>query len=178
MSATNRGAVRRENDFYETPEYTINSLLSVLKMDSVNSFLEPCKGGGAIYDKINCDIKRFAEISKGVDYLTTSFLENRFWTNRYDLIITNPPFSLAKEFIEKSLIEGKSVWYLLRLNFLESKDRSDWWQDKLPTHLLTLSARPSFTGKGTDATGYAWFGWDKNNVCLLNPGIHVLPYNK
>lgn len=172
MSATNRGAKRRPNDFYQTPLYTVESLLKVLNLNKVNSFFEPCKGTGNIYNKIDILDKYYSEILENRDYLTTNLNKN------YDLIITNPPFTYAREFIEKSLKEANSVWYLLRLNFLESKDRADWWQDKEPTHLLVLSARPSFTGKGTDATGYAWFGWDYNNTCKLQPGIHVLPYLK
>jgi hypothetical protein len=173
MSATNRGAERKANDLYETPDYTIKSLFNALDLSKVHSFLEPCRASGRISDMIpNRVFKNWAEISEGVDYLTEEYDEY------FDLIVTNPPFSLAKEFIEKSLREGRSVWYLLRINFLESKDRAEWWQGKEPTHLLTLSARPSFTGKGTDATAYAWFGWDYASVCKLNPGIHVLPYYK
>lgn len=172
MSATNRGANRRPNDFYQTPDYTIESLFKVLDFNNIKSFFEPCKGVGNIYNEVDVPYKDYCELLENRDYLTAAL------NNRYDLIITNPPFTYAKEFVEKSLNEADSVWYLLRLNFLESKERYDWWQDKNPTHLLTLSARPSFTGKGTDATGYAWFGWDYNNTCKLQPGIHVLPYLK
>lgn len=174
MSATNRGKERNQNDFYITPEYTIDSLLDVLNLDDVNSFLEPCRGSGAIYNEIDVPVKSYCEILENKDYLTT------FWRpNTYDLIITNPPFSLAQEFLEKSLSEGWSIWYLLRLNFLGSKKRSEWWQNKSPTHLLPLSARPSFTNDGnTDATDYAWFGWDYSGICRFGPGTHVLPYNK
>lgn len=52
--------------------------------------------------------------------------------------------------------------FLLRTNFLESKKRFEWWQDKPPTKLYVLSKRPSFTGKGTDATSYSWFIWEKS----------------
>jgi len=172
MSATNRGSKRKTNDLYETPSYSIESLLNVLDLTKVRTFLEPCKASGNIYKKIDVPNKYWAELLEGKNYLTTMFKPN------VDLIITNPPFSLAQEFISKSLQEGKSVWYLLRINYLESLERHLWWQGKEPTHLLTLSARPSFTGKGTDATGYAWFGWDYAGICKLKPGIHILPYLK
>jgi hypothetical protein len=168
MSATNRGTVRNKNDFYPTPEYTIDSLLNVLNLHNNITFHEPCKGNGIIYNKINTPFKSYCELEEGIDYLITDNKE------KFDLIITNPPFSLAKEFINKSLNEANSIWYLLRLNFLGSQTRKDWWKDKMPTHLLVLSKRPSFTNKGTDATEYAWFGWDKINICKLNKGIHIL----
>jgi hypothetical protein len=49
---------------------------------------------------------------------------------------------------------------LLRLAFLESKRRFNFWQQYPVNKLYILSQRPSFTGKGTDATAYAWFVWD------------------
>lgn len=170
MSATNRGSKRHPNDFYSTPIYSTESLLNVLNLNNVQSFLEPCKGDGAIYDLINVPEKNFAEISLGINYFNEQY-------KNIDLIITNPPFSLAKDFLIKSLSEAKSIFYLLRLNYLGSKDRVSFWQNNKPTHVLVLSARPSFT-KGTDATEYAWFGWDHLGICKLDPGIHVLDYHK
>lgn len=171
MSATNRGSIRNPNDLYETPDYSVDSLLEVLDLNKVNSFLEPCKASGRIYNKLNLFDKDYCEIDEGRNYLTTIFPKKS-----KDLIITNPPFSLAQEFLEKSLQEANSVWYLLRLNFLGSKKRVEFWQKNLPTHLLVLSKRPSFAGNGTDATDYAWFGWDTSSICKLPPGIHVLDY--
>jgi len=168
MSATNRGTLRNENDFYPTPVYSVKPLLDLIDWSRVNSFLEPCQGNGAIYDLVDTPIKQWAEINKGIDYLTTSF-------SKRDLIITNPPFTLAKEFLAKSLTESDCVCYLLRLNYLGSSKRKPFW-DKIgtPDKLLVLSKRPSFTGKGTDATEYAWFCWDKSNLINLPNGIHIL----
>jgi len=46
---------------------------------------------------------------------------------------------------------------LLRTAFLESKKRYSFWQKHTLSGLYVLSQRPSFTGKGTDATSYAFF---------------------
>jgi len=151
MSATNRGAVRNKNDFYPTPQEPIEKILNEIDFSDVSHFFEPCRGGGAIFNHIKVD-KSYAELSEGIDYLTTDF--------NTDLIITNPPFSIALEFLEKSLKEAKTVVYLLRLNFMGSQKRKSFWQNNPPSHLFTLSKRPSFTGKGTDSTEYAWFVWD------------------
>lgn len=174
MSATNRGRKRNARDSYQTPKYTIESLLDVLDLTDVKSFIEPCKGDGNIYNMVNVPIKDYAEIEEGRDYLEYKPIQEKF-----DVLITNPPFTYAQEFIDKSLSESDSVWYLLRLNYLGSEKRSEWWYGKEPTHLLVLSARPSFIdGGGTDATEYAWFGWDHSNKCKLERGVHVLPYHK
>lgn len=93
------------------------------------------------------------------------FLKHDFGEEKFDLIIGNPPYSLALEFTEKCLSllsdEGKLV-FLLRTAFLESKKRYGFWQREPLSELYVLSKRPSFTGKGTDATSYSWFVWDKS----------------
>lgn len=168
MSATNRGTIRNENDFYPTPIYSVSPLLNLIKWDKVISFLEPCRGDGAIYNLVDTKVKQWAEINEGIDYLTTSFAKR-------DLIITNPPFTFAKEFLEKSLTESDCVCYLLRLNYLGSQARKPFWNKVgTPNKLLILSKRPSFTGKGTDATEYAWFCWDKSELINLPNGIHII----
>ncbi len=51
MSATNRGAKRREKDFYPTPRHVITPLLRHVDFTDALS-LEPCRGNGAIYDEL------------------------------------------------------------------------------------------------------------------------------
>ena len=52
---------------------------------------------------------------------------------------------------------------LLRLNYLGSITRHEWWKSSPPIAIHVLSKRPSFTGTGTDATDYGWFAWDKTD---------------
>ena len=195
MSSTNRGTNKVPHDAYMTPHEPITSLINVLNWSMVQAygFLEPCRGTGNIYNAIDAGWKQHAEISEGIDYLTTPF-EN------VDITITNPTFSLALEFLEKSLDESTSVIYLLRVNFLGSQKRKAFWQENRPTHLLTLSQRPKFAwacktkgcghtyppetkicdhcgGKvaaSSDSCEYAWFCWDRIGIVDLPAGIHVL----
>lgn len=178
MSATNRGSKRVESDFYATPLESIYALLD--NYDGIKSsdcILEPSAGNGNIikalrdrgYDNFIDAVElreeeRYNLIGKAdrvgiFNYLTESI------PYKYDVIIGNPPYSLAQEFIDKSLSllnpDGRLI-FLLRTNFLESKKRFAWWQDKLPSGLYVLNKRPSFTGKGTDATSYSWFIWSKS----------------
>lgn len=168
MSSTNRGADRMTNDMYPTPAATIDSLLAVMSIPNWASFHEPCRGNGAIYDKVQLADRTHCEIAEGIDYLSTDI-------GTVDLIISNPPFSLALEFLQKSLQEAGTVCYLLRLNFLGSQKRRAFWQANRPSHVLVLSKRPCFTGDGkTDSIEYAWFCWDRAGFVTLAPGVHVL----
>ncbi len=179
MSATNRGTIRNEADFYATPLDTVYAILdSVPYLDKAEFILEPSAGNGNIIKALRErningvsieamelreeereNLEALADVVTIGDFLKddTKYLE-------YDLIIGNPPYSFAQEFIDKSLkllAPGGRLIFLLRTNFLESKKRFTWWQDKIPSGLYVLSKRPSFTGKGTDATSYSWFIWEK-----------------
>ena len=178
MSATNRGAKRNEADFYATPLETVYSLLD--NYDGIGPediILEPSAGNGNviralrnrgyknIIDAIELrDTEKDNLIGLADNIEITNFLNLDPWHSRYHVIIGNPPYSLAQEFINKSLellAPGGRLIFLLRTNFLESKKRFEWWQDKIPSGLYVLSKRPSFTGKGTDATSYSWFIWER-----------------
>ena len=69
---------------------------------------------------------------------------------KYDLIIGNPPFNQAIEFVEKCLgllKPGGRLIFLLRTAFMESDQRFEFWQqeDHQLAGLYTLHKRPSFT---------------------------------
>lgn len=178
MSAKNRGAKIAPHEFYPTPRKAVESLIDEVRFGALHSaekFGDPCAGDGAImvpFVKNGITEPRqweWAEIREGRDYLDDGM------TGKADIIITNPPFSLATQFIDQSF-KGDPIFiaYLLRLNFWGSRKRRDWWQGKEPTHQFTLSERPSFTGKGTDATEYAWFVWDGLGLCKRPPGMYVI----
>jgi len=78
----------------------------------------------------------------------------------FDVVLTNPPFMLAQEVLEKSLKLAKVVALLLRLNYLESEKRASFLRDFVPD-VYVLPNRPSFIGGGrTDSIAYAWFVWN------------------
>ena len=86
---------------------------------------------------------------------------------KQDIIITNPPFNLALEIIQKALDDVKSGGYvimLLRLNFLETKLRKDFFDKYMPKYIFVHHKRMSFVdGKGTDSVAYAHYVWQKDN---------------
>src|SRR5437660_11738047 len=121
--------------------------------------LEPAAGRGAIVRVLQ---RAFPEavieqgdISTGQEFLTYPY------AGPYDLIITNPPYSFALDFVRRALplrAPCGAVIILERLNWLASQKRGPWM--RLHTLSLYVSPRrPDYTGDGGDATDYAWFVW-------------------
>ena len=162
MSRAKPISERNEYDFYATPEWCYEKLDFPFHL--FKPAHEPCRGDGRIVNflKDRGLAVTSTEIREGEDFFD--------WSEQTDLIFTNPPFSIAQEFIEHSLEHAKCVVMLLRINFLGSKKRYDFWKKNPASAMYVLTKRPSFTGKGTDATEYAWFVWQKEEY--VKPGIH------
>jgi hypothetical protein len=171
MSATNRGRVRRAYDFYETPEEVTREFLFEYFEGDFHVILEPCAGSGKMVKVLRDrfplawieanDIRDGSPIPYTNKRYTLDFLKMLKDDADYDLIFTNPPYSLAEEIITHALETWSkaTVVMLLRLNFLGSQKRKPFWDKHPVSEIYVLSKRPSFTGKGTDATEYAWFVW-------------------
>lgn len=176
MSATGRGTARKPHDFYATPIDCVENFINNYGIDKIKgNILEPSAGNGNIIKALRQkkaqgiitalelrDEERDTLTQISDEVIIDNFLE---WeTDKdYDVIIGNPPYTYAREFIEKCFkIANKNtvIIMLLRTAFLESKARYEFWQQHPLSGLYTLSRRPSFTGKGTDATSYSWFIWD------------------
>jgi len=170
MSATNRGSTREEQDFYATPAWCTEDLLKNFDITQFRYILEPCSGSNAITDVIinyansnnlsnieviTNDIRSETPAQYHYDFLTgwEFFCES----HKIDAVITNPPYTHAMQFIEKGLSICDTVVMLLRLNFLGSRRRFEFFKAERLEHIYVLHKRPSFVKGGTDATEYAWF---------------------
>jgi hypothetical protein len=187
MSATNRnGTIRSHNDFYPTPNWLTEAILPYLPIaddaDRNVRILEPAAGNGALlkvllnrwpnaqYRTVDIEYMRDRRLPliPNVDHTLGDFLTVEPEAN-CDVIITNPPFRYALEFIERSFRWRRNadswVVMLLRLNFLGSRKRGKWLRAHLPAIFVTPRRPPFSKNKkgqfGTDATEYAWFVWGK-----------------
>ena len=128
MSRQKTGQRLNATDFYATPPWCYENLDIDWKMFA--SAHEPCRGDGRIQffleeeQRIPCS---YSEIMEDKDFFD--------WSTPVDLILTNPPFSLAKEFIEHSVVIAPTVLMLLRINYLGSIGRHKWWKQYTPTAL-------------------------------------------
>lgn len=140
MSATGRGAVRVEKDFYPTPDWATEAIAPKVNWSRVRLACEPCKGDGAIIRALQPwyqgDWETF-EIREGRDYLTAR-------PEPCDLNPSNPPYGPAADFLRKALEHSTCILWLLRVNFLGSEERKELLQANPPTHEYVLSKRPSF----------------------------------
>lgn len=163
---------RAIHDDYPTPPFAVHELL---KRESFNgSILEPCAGKGHIVGvlqehSLSCsafDIRDEEGIvgERGIDFLETN--EN------YENIITNPPYALAKEFIEKGLeTVNQKMALLLRLSYLESQGRYELFKTTPIKKVYIFSKRlPFWDGDKWHESGgqftHAWFVWDKQHQGL------------
>lgn len=174
MSSTNRGRARNALDQYETPWSAVEPLLPRLYKHRV--ILDPCCGTGAMVMRV---AKELGGQALGIEVDEKRPMTRADWVvapdgavqvrdalspepwPRADLIITNPPFSLAMEFVRRALKERheRTVAMLLRLAFAASKVRAEFHRAN-PSDVFVLSKRPSFTSDGkSDSADYAWFVW-------------------
>ena len=179
MSSTNRSNSRDSHiaDYYVTPIDKISDFLEefekVENVDKNIQILDCCAGGDEKHPMSYPEAlikKGFINIST-LDIREDSLSETKGdylhmdYTNKMDMIITNPPFSLALDIIKKSLEdvkEGGFVIMLLRLNYFGGKVRKGLWEKQMPKYCFVHHKRISFTDdRKTDSIEYAHFVWQK-----------------
>lgn len=174
---------RAENDFYATDPKAVEMLLNTYRINGTK-ILEPCVGQGHIADKVLSFYKSEYKSVTGVDivdrgYKDTIVTDFLTWNtdDKYDAIITNPPYSLAKEFIEKGLSllkEDGQMAVFLKLQFLEGAKRKEFFKDyppkyiyvfrnRMPTWKLGNPINPDTGKKWAEVICFAWFIWEKGS---------------
>ena len=174
-SGNARGPLRdRGNDLYETPECATLALLRVEQLPK--RIWEPACGRGAIVRVLRAHGHEVLA-SDLIDYGgPTCFYRRNFLLEHKlpeccECILTNPPFSLAEEFVEHALELCPHVIMLLRLAFLESERRSRILDTGSLARIhvfrrrLPMMHRDSWTGpKASSAMAFAWFVWDRGHI--------------
>ena len=171
----------REHEFYPTPPSLAAKMVEVAREElcgmKPKEWLEPSMGDGALVEQMNaqganCVIGVDPNINpkpklRGFfhDLTIEEFLEAQE-DLEFGAIVGNPPFSLAEKHLRLLIprIEpGGVLVFLLRMTFLGSKSRVEFFKEHPPSKVIVLQERPSFTGDGkTDSSEYGLFIW-KNN---------------
>lgn len=169
---------RVENDFYATDPKAVEQLFEK-EFFGEGDYLEPCVGQGHISNKIkqlvpNSNVDSIDLVDRGYpDVIVLDFLAYET-TKHYDYIISNPPYSLAKEFTEKglSLLKPKGKMALfLKIQFLEGEKRRKLFEETPPKYIYVFTKRMATFNNGSevDEKGkrwattmcHAWFVWEK-----------------
>lgn len=102
-----------------------------------------------------------------------------------DWMITNPPFGLAQQFIEKGLeVSNKGVAVLVRSAFLEGVKRFEELYTKTPPTIVAqfVERVPMVKGKmsksSTTATSYCWLIFSKNPKYSFPTFVWIPPCRK
>jgi hypothetical protein len=203
MSSTNRGYSRHVADYYVTPQKPIKEFLNLFLYDEDISrpdrmkWLDPCCGGDENNEPsyanvikrnfepreiVTMDIREDSHADIKGDFLLHDIQNEQ---DKPDILISNPPFYLAEEFIRKGLSlvsEGGYVIMLLRLNFFGSAQRKPFFEENMPKscyihhkriNFIPDSMKTQMKANGDkvpsgDSIEYAHFVWQKGyeeNYC-------------
>lgn len=173
---------RVENDYYATNPKAVEMLLTNYTFDAA-TILEPCVGGGHIANAIN-NFFANQRVITGLDlvdrgYPNTIVQDFLTWETdrKFEGIITNPPFSLAQEFIKKGmelLTDDGQMAMFLKIQFLEGAKRKEFFEKYPPKYIYVFRNRMATWNNGNEVdpnTGkrwattmcHAWFIWEKGS---------------
>lgn len=172
------GRKRKKHDFYPTPLEFCKAVVNLV--DFYPAFIcDPGAGNGvwgrALREKFphamldGVELQPLDKPGWYDSWYIGDYLKYEPFIYKYDLIIGNPPYSLAEEFICHSmdlLSDYGVLIFLLRLSFLESKSRvRGLFKEFPPSNVFVSASRISFTGDGkNDDQAYAVFWWTKRKT--------------
>lgn len=164
MSQRDSGYERKERDLYETPPWATLALIPHLpaRLRPGMNVYEPAAGSGKML-RVLADVGYMMDaddIADGRDFLQCERAD-------HSAIITNPPYELATEFIDRALAlqnpVGGIVAMLLRTDFDHAKTRGRLFAGCPSfTKKVVLTKRIKWfeDSKGSPSFNHAWFIWD------------------
>lgn len=203
MGVLSGGQLAGGNSTYETPEYEYYAtnpadtelMLKSIYRDNITfpgtKFLEPCAGQGHIVEACRSS----SYMPKGQEWTTIDIVDRGYplthqadfldinIQERFDGIISNPPYSLASQMIDKciSLLNTNGYLFMfLKVQFLEGSTRRDLFDKYPPKYIYVYRNRatPWHNGSAVNPTNgqpwasticFAWFIWQKG--CNSEPII-------
>lgn len=171
IGASNHTDVERQKeDYYATDPKAIELLL---EQETFSDNIWECACGekhlSRVLEAAGYKVRSSDIVDRcGNEVFDFLWLNNTKWNGD---IITNPPFSLAIEFIDKALSiipKWNKVAMFLKIQFLEGKGRREFFNNAPPYRIYVFSSRISCAINGefdklkhSSAVAYAWFVWKK-----------------
>ena len=170
MLGVNPNAKREENDFYATNPIALSLFLNSIDFKLNKDLWECACGEGHLtkeLEKEGFKVLSSDKINRGFGEVK-DFLEinDKFQGD----IITNPPFKLAEEFVEKGmqLLEvGNKLILFLKIQFLEGQKRNKLFKKYPLKYVYVHSSRQQcsmnadFENLKATTQFYAWYVWEK-----------------
>lgn len=159
---------REEHDFYATDPIAGEWLIKIV--DLSHNIYEPACGQGhlaKVFEEHGFNVKATDLIDRGYGQGGVDFLKTN---EKFDGdIVTNPPYKYAQEFIEHALEiipEGRMVCMLLKVQFLEGKQRRTLFENYPPKTVFVSSSRIKHGINGdfsrsNSMMAIAWYIWEK-----------------
>lgn len=173
LGASNHSEEKRQvDDYYATDPIAIDILLNETDLKLSQYILEPACGEGHLskaLEQRGYKVTSFDLVDRGYGKVKDFFSIEKLPMGGVD-IITNPPYKYAKEFANHALKivkEGDKVIMFLKLTFLESKGRKQFFLDNPPKYIYVFSSRVNcakngdFANQPSSAVAYAWYVWVK-----------------
>lgn len=149
---------RKPADLYPTPVDCVYSLIPHLEelgvIEKGELILEPACADGQLsralwacgYQTADFDLRPDCGFGVGgVDFLDRE--NGMFDEEGYRILLTNPPFSAALEFIKRGLEVAEVVVLLLKSNYYHTKNRRLFFEEFTPVYEFKLTWRPAFLEK-------------------------------
>ena len=177
----------RGNDLYQTPPEATAALLRVEQLPPCiwecacgpGAIVRVLRGGG--HYVVATDLIDYGTADQ--DHAGWDFLLEHKLPDGVDMILTNPPFKLAGEFVAHALRLCPRVIMLLRLTFLESTGRTSILDNGhlASVHIfknrLPMMHRDGWTGnRVSNPTAFAWFVWQRGYAG--NPELDRISWNR
>lgn len=144
---------RKESDYYPTPPQVTHALMKHLYendlIDRSDKVWEPACGEGDMSEVIqlynpnvfSSDLNDTGYGTPFTDFLTAQAPSDCF------AIITNPPFKLSVEFIEKATQQSRLTCMLLKSQYWHALERLELFKELPPAYVCPLTWRPDFLFK-------------------------------
>lgn len=160
---------REENDYYATEPKAVELLLEQETFS--HKVFEPACGEGHISEVLKANgycVCSSDLIDRGYGEARDFFKYTKI-EERID-IITNPPYKVAKEFVEHAIQiskQGTKIAMFLKIQFLEGKARKKLFEKYPPKTIYVSSGRLHCAMNGdfekygkSNAICYSWFVWE------------------
>lgn len=178
---------RPDNDFYMTPSTLVEELYRTGELEGIHTILDPCCGN-MVFER-TLSKYGFKFVSTDIQY-GDDFLDRNNSYGNFDAVVSNPPFSLFDEFVEKAKSISDKVIFIGKTNFLgvHSRNINGLWKNLKRVwvfdRMVDYRSEYREDGKfkcGNLVTGF--FVWDKSwnenyfETRIIDVQEHVLKSN-